>query len=439
MKYNQAEKARQKKLIKSAKLMKPLSWYRKNVVKKIADNKERYIKASEMTGCPPIFIALTHIMEQASDVGKFKTYIGNGQPLNKKTTIVPRNRGPFDSWEAGVKDALSVVKNLDEIKEWTIERLLYELERYNGFGYRNQSPPINTPYVWCGTNHYVKGKYTKDSKFDRRAVSRQLGCYAYQHIMLIEEMIPEFSLTKKSATEKEVPLVKIEEDPFWVKYLVNVLNFLSGLFKKSTSEVQVKAPSTRKIKDQPLLDKILKNSKGIGPKMTAMSLAWLDNPKIENKDYMLLVDFDLDETKKRMYLVDLNSGESERYKVAHGKKSDIDKDGKPDQFSNVSGSNMSSLGPMLTLKRYGKKSKGWSKFPYALQLEGLKKGLNDKIKDRAVVFHSSKYVNDIDGKNIGESLGCLAVSEKTAKKIISKINNGSLIFVYHRNLDSILA
>lgn len=46
------------------------------------------------------------VIHQRESSGNFNTYLGNGQALNKKTTIVPKGRGPFSSWEEGAIDAL---------------------------------------------------------------------------------------------------------------------------------------------------------------------------------------------------------------------------------------------------------------------------------------------------------------------------------------------
>src|SRR5690606_14680775 len=57
--------------------------------------------------------------------------------------------------------------------DWSIEGTLDILERYNGLGYRNKGLP--SPYLWAGTDQYVKGKYVADGKFDPNHVDRQLG------------------------------------------------------------------------------------------------------------------------------------------------------------------------------------------------------------------------------------------------------------------------
>lgn len=217
-----------------------------------------------------------------------------------------------------------------------------------------------------------------------------------------------------------------------MSFLEKIFQFISGLFL---------ALAGRKPKDEgispeeKLHDLIMKNSPGIGPKMTKMASEWFFHKKVTNMDYLVLVDFDLHESNPRMWVVNRKKGTSEVFKVAHGSNSDPDKDGSADQFSNVSGSHQSSLGAMVFKKQYGKKDGGWSKFDYALKIEGLQKGLNENVQDRAIVFHSSNYVNDVRGKMIGDSWGCFAVSTATAQRIIDMIDDGALLFAYHKSLD----
>ena len=51
--------------------------------------------------------------------------------------------------------------------------MLYQLERYNGFGYRKRG--LVTPYLWSFSNLYIKGKFVADGHFDPNAVSKQCG------------------------------------------------------------------------------------------------------------------------------------------------------------------------------------------------------------------------------------------------------------------------
>lgn len=140
-----------------------------SAAKRIIAGKARYQAIETATGVPWIFVGLTHLRESSLN---FSTYLGNGQALNKKTTIVPKGRGPFPSFEEGARDAL-LLHNLDAIKEWPLERLAYELERWNGFGYLGK---INSPYLWGGSTLQQPGKYIRDHVFDPTVMDEQLGC-----------------------------------------------------------------------------------------------------------------------------------------------------------------------------------------------------------------------------------------------------------------------
>lgn len=133
------------------------------IAKKLIGKKARYLSVAAKTGVPWHVIAALHNRESDAD---FTTYLGNGQPLSRKTTETPKGRGPFKTWEDGAIDALKF-DGLDQITDWSPERACFELEVFNGFGYRGQG--INSPYLWSFTNHYTRGKYTETP---RRSVYR---------------------------------------------------------------------------------------------------------------------------------------------------------------------------------------------------------------------------------------------------------------------------
>lgn len=217
------------------------------------------------------------------------------------------------------------------------------------------------------------------------------------------------------------------------KFLSSIFYSLAGVSPKKDEEVKIEEEIEKPeepSESQALHDLILKKSPGIGPKMVKMAKDWFFHPEVTNLDYMVLVDFDYPETSPRMWVVDRKTGASEVFKVAHGAASDPDKDGRPTDFSNVSGSHQSSLGAMVTLAEYSS-----TKFKESMRLKGLQPGLNDKVLERAVVFHSSDYVNDVKGGLIGDSWGCFAVSLATAQRIIGLIDDGALLFAYHKSLD----
>jgi len=102
----------------------------------------------------------------------FACYLGNGQLLNKVTTQVPKDRGPFPTFLAGAIDALTL-QGMVGITEWTIERILYWAEGFNGRGY-----PGNSPYIWDYTDLYTGGLFTSDHHFDPNAWDKNAGVAA---------------------------------------------------------------------------------------------------------------------------------------------------------------------------------------------------------------------------------------------------------------------
>ena len=135
-------------------------------------HKDRYQAIAQLvnTAMQWFCVGVIHELECTQN---FNCYLGNGQRLNKVTTIVPKGRGPFKTFEDGALDALKL-QGFDKVKDWSIGNILYILEGYNGYGYEKYHN-MNSPYIWAGSNQYTKGKYTSDGKFDPNAISSQIG------------------------------------------------------------------------------------------------------------------------------------------------------------------------------------------------------------------------------------------------------------------------
>lgn len=144
---------------------------------KIVANRSRYELVAKATGVPWDVIGVIHYRESSND---FRGVLHNGQKIigtGKKTTIVPKGRGPFSTWEEAAIDALvNCHPHLARNKDWSLGTTLDKLEAYNGLGYRNKG--LASPYLWAGTDQYVKGKYVADGKFDPNHVDQQLGVAA---------------------------------------------------------------------------------------------------------------------------------------------------------------------------------------------------------------------------------------------------------------------
>lgn len=134
--------------------------------------KARYQKVEKITGVPWWFIAVAHQREASQN---WNTQLGQGDPLNKKSTHEPKGRGPFKTWEDGAVDALTncapfAARN----KDWSVGGALAKLEEYNGLGYYHKVVP--SPYIWSHTDQYKSGKYIRDHVYDPNVVDSQLGC-----------------------------------------------------------------------------------------------------------------------------------------------------------------------------------------------------------------------------------------------------------------------
>ena len=141
---------------------------------RIVNSRPRYEEVERVTKVPWYVVAVIHSLEGSL---KFTTHLHNGDPLTAKTVRVPKGRPagtpPF-RWEDSAADALEF-DHLTDVKKWPLSVILFKLEGFNGFGYRTKHPEVLTPYLWSFSNHYTKGKFTVDRKFDANAVSRQCG------------------------------------------------------------------------------------------------------------------------------------------------------------------------------------------------------------------------------------------------------------------------
>jgi lysozyme family protein len=146
-----------------------------STLSRIMGNRARYEAAGDPLSVPWYFVAVVHCMECSLD---FTRHLHNGDPLTARTVQVPAGRPatgqpPF-SWETSAVDALAL-KKLNTWTDWTIPGTLFKLEEYNGFGYRLHHPEVLTPYLWCHSNHYSRGKYVADGSWSDTAQSRQCG------------------------------------------------------------------------------------------------------------------------------------------------------------------------------------------------------------------------------------------------------------------------
>jgi lysozyme family protein len=146
-----------------------------DLIEGLQSHQDRYQHISDETGIPWYIVGVIHNMESSQN---FTRHLHNGDPLTARTTHVPAGRPktgkpPF-TWEQSAIDALRGHR-LDEVTDWTVPGALFQLERFNGFGYRLRNTGVFTPYLWSFSTHYTRGKFTGDGVFSSTAVSKQCG------------------------------------------------------------------------------------------------------------------------------------------------------------------------------------------------------------------------------------------------------------------------
>jgi hypothetical protein len=140
---------------------------------------------------------------------------------------------------------------------------------------------------------------------------------------------------------------------------------------------------------------------------------------------LMVADMSLNSSEKRMSLFDVSDPLHPKLLVndymAHGAGSDPTRDGIAHHFSNVEGSNMTSLGLYQISERYP-----WHKGGWAFRLDGLTEGFNTLARERAVVFHPAPYVTE---HGVGRSLGCPAIRPQLMERLAKQGLNDTMLWI----------
>jgi len=198
-----------------------------SVARRILANKKRYQAIEAQTGVPWKVIGVMHYRESNLD---FTKNLHNGQPLGMRTTIVPKGRGPFKTFEESAVDALVTLKGLDKVTDWSIARQSYELERFNGFGY--QSKPGGNPYLYGGSDQYKYGKFYQDHKYSSAVVDKQLGSLPI--IKRVTELdIPDKQIVKQSRKLTLGQRLRVALHSLWISITGFKVSEWSGYFQET--------------------------------------------------------------------------------------------------------------------------------------------------------------------------------------------------------------
>ena len=163
---------------------------------------------------------------------------------------------------------------------------------------------------------------------------------------------------------------------------------------------------------------------GVDPQLFERAKAALDQHRIWYRDRIGIIDFSKASSEKRFHIVDLHSGSSESYLVAHGRGSDPDHSGYLERFSNQPGSNATSKGTYTTASYYD------GKHGRSMRLNGLD-DTNDNAMARAIVIHGAWYAEpEMIEKHgmLGRSEGCFALPTESQWDVMRQLAGGRMIY-----------
>lgn len=174
--------------------------------KAIINGKARLMALQVRTGVPWFVIGILIVREAGLRNGQLDwgACLHNGQRIigtGRKTTLVPKGRGPFKTFEDAAVDALKDYAG----STWSPEYIGYTLEKFNGFGYRKHGIP--SPYIVGGTNKQRPGKYVADGVYNANVMDVQVGGFAILKIVMSMDASASFDRQAKVATDiAEQPL-----------------------------------------------------------------------------------------------------------------------------------------------------------------------------------------------------------------------------------------
>lgn len=206
--------------------------------------KSRYQAVQAKAPVPWFAIAVTHERECSQN---WNGSIAQGDPWNKKSTHVPKGRGPFNSWEDCAYDALmNCAPYAGRWNDWSVGGTLTLLEKYNGVGYAAKGRP--SPYIWSGTDQYVSGKFVADHVYNPNVVDQQLGCAGLLKAMMEIDPSIRFGQPVANARPTPTPPKEIIKDATKTERKTRTGGLATGAAGagneagKATTEVPAKTP-----------------------------------------------------------------------------------------------------------------------------------------------------------------------------------------------------
>lgn len=146
---------------------------------------------------------------------------------------------------------------------------------------------------------------------------------------------------------------------------------------------------------------------------------------LQNRNYVVINDFTLDSTNKRMIVLNLKTKKVDRYLVSHG-HGGLPNSAMAPAFSNKSETNLTPTG-FLVMKEEAYKEK--SQIPHRIAMDGLESS-NSNARSRAIIFHGGPVSEDEVRKHglLGTSKGCPQVSRSDYEALKGKLQGGVLAY-----------
>jgi len=169
----------------------------------------------------------------------------------------------------------------------------------------------------------------------------------------------------------------------------------------------------------------LATNAALGPLLERARAALDAHPeRLMLRDRVALADFSAASHQYRLHIVDIVTGQTLSYLVAHGRGSDPLFSGYLQSFSNEPGSQATSEGAYLTGEIYD------GTHGVSMRLVGLDP-TNNNADSRAIVVHAAPYVSEdhiaIWGKT-GRSEGCFVVAPHLITQFLGLLGPGRLLY-----------
>ncbi len=186
-------------------------------------------------------------------------------------------------------------------------------------------------------------------------------------------------------------------------------------------------------KQKPMLQKIEQQNPALSlPALLAGVMAY-DHLRLQGHDtqeLITIVNFNRPSNEKRLWIIDMATGKVIYFTyVAQGVNTGV---GRAKYFSNISGSDESSIGVYLTGNTY----EGVA--GHSMRLYGLDAGFDSNAFGRGIVMHPEPHVSKNFLKKygqIGYTDGCFGLNKTIAPNIISLIKNGTVMVAFYPNLN----